>query len=207
LRLHFSFVISIFSLFISIFAHEMITPEEYKQLKAFARQDGALLSLMWIAAFICYLQGLTNPLLGMIALILITVSPFYAASRLRHFRDQAREGVITFLRAYAYTVFTFFYAGLLFAIVLFIYFNFIDQGFLLGKFAELMSNEENRKMLESSGMADQISQGLSELQAMRPIDHALNMLTVNIMTGFVLGLPIAAFMQRSIVPQAPNSKL
>jgi len=42
---------------------------------------------------------------------------------------------------------------------------------------------------------------------MRPIDHALNMLTVNIMTGFVLGLPIAAFMQRSIVPQAPNSKL
>ena len=48
-----------------------MTPEEYKQLKAFARQDGALLSLLWIGAMACYIQGLSSPILGMIAMLLI----------------------------------------------------------------------------------------------------------------------------------------
>ena len=110
-----------------------MTPQEYVQLKAFARQDGALLSLLWIGALVCYIQGLTNPLLGMAALVLIVISPFYAANRLRHFRDYAREGVISFGRGYAYTVLTFFYAGLLLALALYVYFAFIDKGYLLGQ--------------------------------------------------------------------------
>ena len=101
-----------------------MTPEEYKQLKAFARQDGALLSLLWIGAMACYIQGLSSPILGMIAMLLIILSPFYAANRLRHFRDEARAGIISFMRAYGYTVLTYFYAGLLLAVAVFIYFHF-----------------------------------------------------------------------------------
>ena len=174
-----------------------MTPEEYVQLKAFARQDGALLSLLWIGGFICYLQGLTNPLLGMAALLLIIISPFYAANRLRHFRDKAREGIISFGRGYAYTILIFFYAGLLLAAVLFIYFNFLDNGYLLGKFTELMNSKENQQVIQMYGLADQLREGLKQLSEMRPIDYALNMLTFNIMTGFFLGLPIAALMQRN----------
>ena len=175
-----------------------MTPEEYVQLKAFARQDGALLSLLWIGALFCYVKGLTNPLLGMMALVLIVVSPLYAASRLRHFRDYGREGVISFRRGYAYTVLTFFYAGLLLAAALYVYFAFIDQGFLLGKFTEMLHSEEGRQALQTYGMAEQMEAGLKELGQMRPIDYALNMLTINIMTGFLLGLPIAALMQRKV---------
>ena len=175
-----------------------MTPEEYVQLKAFARQDGALLSLLWMGALFCYVKGLTNPLLGMMALVLIVVSPLYAASRLRHFRDYGREGVISFRRGYAYTVLTFFYAGLLLAAALYVYFAFIDQGFLLGKFTEMLHSEEGRQALQTYGMAEQMEAGLKELGQMRPIDYALNMLTINIMTGFLLGLPIAALMQRKV---------
>ncbi len=176
-----------------------MTPEEYVQLKAFARQDGALLSILWIGALICYIQGLTNPLMGMVAMIIIVVSPFYAANRLRHFRDYAREGIISFRRGYAYTVLTFFYASLLLAAALYIYFAFIDNGYLLGKFTEMLSTEENRQVLKMYGMTDQINEGLKNLASMRPIDYALNMLTINIMTGFFLGLPIAALMRREVV--------
>jgi hypothetical protein len=45
-------------------------------------------------------------------------------------------------------------------------------------------------------MADEMKQGLEELSRMRPIDYALQMLTINISTGFILGLPTAALMQR-----------
>ena len=173
-----------------------MTPDEYIQLKAFARQDGALLSLLWIGGFICYIQGMTNPLLGMLAVILIVVSPFFAARRLRHFRDYAREGVISFARGYAFTVLTFFYAGLLLAAALYVYFAFIDNGYLLGKLTELMNSEEGRQAMQAYGMGEQLQEGLKGLSAMRPIDFAVNMLTVNITTGLFLGLPIAAVMQR-----------
>ena len=176
-----------------------MTPLEYIQLKAFARQDGALLSLLWIGAFVSYIQGLANPLWGMAALVLVVISPFYAANRLRHFRDYARDGVISFMRAYAYMVLTFFYAGLLLAVVLFVYFKFIDNGYLLGKFTQMLNTPELQQMMQMNGMKEQMSQGLKELAEMRPIDYALNMLTINIMTGFLLGLPIAALMQRQVV--------
>ena len=169
-----------------------MTPEEYVQLKAFAQQDGLLLSLIWIGGFVCYILGMTNPLPGLLAVVLVVASPFFAASRLRHFRDYAREGVISFRRGYAYTVLTFFYAGLLLAVALYVYFAFIDKGFLLGRLMEVMNSAEGRQAIEAYGMTEQMEESLKELSALRPIDFALNMLTINIMTGFFLGLPIAA---------------
>jgi hypothetical protein len=180
------------------FAVENMKPIEFYQLKAFAKQDGALLALLWLAALYCYIQGLTNPLLGLVALVLIVISPFYAASRLRHFRDYGREGSISFGRGYVYMVLTFFYAGLLMAAVLYAYFAFIDKGYLAGKFTEMMNSTEGQQALQAYGMADQMKEALREMSELRPIDYALNMLTFNIMTGMLLGLPIAAFMQRQV---------
>jgi hypothetical protein len=170
----------------------MVSPEEYVQLKAFARQDGALLALLWIGALFCYIQGLTSPLMGLVALILIVASPFFAASRLRHFRNYAREGIISFRRGYAYLVLSFFYGGLLLAAAIYVYFAFIDGGYLISKLTDSMHSEEGRRILQSYGMLDQMDEQLNLLRAMRPIDYALNMLTINITAGLFLGIPIAA---------------
>jgi len=175
-----------------------MTPEEYIQLKAFARQDGAMLSLLWIGSFACYIKGLSSPTLAFAALLLMTLSPFFAASRLRHFRDYAREGFITFKRGYAYTVMSFFYAGLLMAMAIYVYFEFMDHGYLLGMYSSVMDSEEGKRVLEMSGMKEQMAQGLQDLYNMRPIDYAVNMLTAIIMTGLVLALPIAAMLQKRV---------
>ena len=162
------------------FGHRLMTPEEFYQLKAFARQDGALLSVLWIGSFACYILGIATPMLGTVALFLILVSPFFAANRLRHFRDGAREGVISFLRGYAYT-----------------YFTFIDNGYLLSTINQFLSTKEGKQLLELYGMADEMQANMKALAALRPIDYAVNMLSINITIGLVLGLPIAAVMQRS----------
>ena len=86
------------------------------------------------------------------------------------------------------------------ALALYVYFAFIDKGYLLGHFTSVVSSEEGRQVLKMYGMAEQqVKDGLQELAQMRPIDYALNMLTVNITTGFLLGLPIAALMKRQTV--------
>ena len=132
-------------------------------------------------------------------MLLMVVSPFFAAGRLRHFRDYAREGIITFSRGYAYTILIFFYAGLLLAAAIFIYFSFIDDGYLLGKLTSTLHSAEGKKMIEVYGIGREMEEGLKTLHAMRPIDFAVNMLTINITAGILLGVPIAALTQRSVV--------
>ena len=136
--------------------HPIMTPEEFHQLKAFARQDGALLSVLWIGSFACYILGIANPLLGTLALLLILVSPIFAANRLRHFRDGAREGVISFRRGYAYTALVFFYAAVLLAAAIYIYFAFIDNGYLLSTVNQFLMTKEGKQLIELYGMADQM---------------------------------------------------
>jgi len=63
----------------------------------------------------------------------------------------------------------------------------------------MVSTDEARQMLEQYGMTKMVEESLQEMASIRPIDYALNMLTVNISLGFILGVPISLVMQRSKV--------
>ena len=174
-----------------------MTPAEYIQLKAFARQDGALLALLWVTTFLLYILGVSNSWLGMAAIMLMLYTPFFVGERLGKFRDYGRQGLISFRRGYAYTVFVFFYGGVLFAIAQYLYFAFMDHGFLLSQFSKMVSSDEAQQMIKQYGMGEMINQSLEEMANTRPIDYALNMLTINISLGFILGIPISLVKQRS----------
>lgn len=176
-----------------------MTPAEYVQLKAFARQDGAVLALLWIASFATYIIGLSEPVYSIMALSLVVVTPFFVASRLRNYRDYGREGVITFRRGWGFVVFVFFYASLLFAVAQYTYFAFLDHGFFLESMYKLVSSSETEQLMVQSGMVDAMNDSLNELQSMSPIDLSLNILTTNILLGMLIGLPIAAVMRRNSV--------
>ena len=175
-----------------------MTAPEYRQLRAFARVDGALLSVLLIACFACYVVGLTSPLYGFLSLITIAVMPFFAGIRLKRFRDTGLEGTISFLRGWAYICLMFFYAGLLFALAQYAYLTYMDHGYLVMTINDMLSTPENANMIKQMGMADQVNESMHMLQTMRPIDFALNMLTTIIMGGIMLGLPIAALVRRSV---------
>ena len=175
-----------------------MTPAEYIQLKAFARVDGALLALLWTACFVCYLVGLRNPLFGMVALLLLVVTPFWVARRLRRFRDQDLNGVISLMRGWAFFILVFFYGGVLLAVVQYLYFAYMDNGYLLSSLQETLSSPEAKQALEQYGMSQSLKDSLSMMGDLRPIDYALNVLTVNITAGIILGLPVAAMIQRKV---------
>ena len=100
------------------------TNREVVQLRAFARQDGALMALVWIASFLFTVYVPQN---GIGSLLAITI-PFVLGWRLCAFRNYARDGIISFRRAYLYCVYTFFYASLIFAVAQFVFFKFFDHG-------------------------------------------------------------------------------
>lgn len=181
-----------------------MTAPEYIQLKAFARQDGALLALLWMATFLLYIIGVQNQMLGLAAVLLMVYTPIFVGERLGKFRDYGREGLISFRRAYAYTIFVFFYGGVLFAIAQYLYFAFLDNGYLLSQFSKMVSSDEAQNMLQQYGMTEMMNESLEEMANIRPIDYALNMLTVNISLGFVLGVPISLIMQRNTLKMNKN---
>ena len=183
-----------------------MTPIEYVQLKAFARQDGALLALLWVATFLLYIIGASNQLLGLAAFFLMCYTPFFVGERLGKFRDYGREGVISFRRGYAYTVFVFFYGGVLFAIAQYLYFAYVDHGFLLSQFSKMVTSSEMQQVLKQYGMTQMMDESLQEMANTRPIDFALNMLTINISLGFVMGLPLGLIMQRSVKVNSEKRK-
>lgn len=184
-----------------------MTAPEYKQLKAFARVDGALLAVLMIACFACYIAGLTSPLYGFLSIIAIAMMPFFAGLRLKRFRDTGLEGSISFLRGWAYICLMFFYAGLLFALAQYAYMAYMDKGYLVMMISEMLALPENAEVIKQLGMADQVNESIHLLQAMRPIDFALNMLTTIIMGGIMLGLPIAAIMKKVKVNNNQIEKL
>jgi len=47
-------------------------------------------------------------------------------------------------------------------------------------------------------MTQMVDETMQEMANTRPIDYALNMLTINISLGFIMGLPLGLIMQRSV---------
>ena len=175
-----------------------MTPAEYIQLKAFSRQEGALLTLLWTASFVCYVVGLTQPSLGVVALLLALATPFFVSRRLGKFRDDCLEGILSFRRGWAFVIFTFFYASLLFAIVQLAYFTYMDHGQFVSQLTQLFATPENELMMKSMGMADSLNETLRMITEMRPVDLVLNIMFSNLFIGLVAGLPIAAITKREI---------
>ena len=175
-----------------------MTTQEYIQLRAFARVDGTYVGILWIASFACYLGGLSSPMLGLVGGILAVASPFFAAKRLIKFRDDIRDGEISGRRSMLYYALMFFYASLLFALAQYLYFAFLDGGYLMREYTSMLSSSEMKQAMQAYGMtADQLMEGLKEFANASPIMTALNIMTMNITIGLIFSLPVSLITRRT----------
>lgn len=174
----------------------MATREDYEQLKAFARIDGALVGGLWILSFACFVGEFYNPMFGMLALLTGAGSIVFAAIRLRMFRDKILDGRISFRRGFGYSLLTFAYASLLMCAAQYVYFQFIDNGFLISQYTEMMSTEEFKTLMNAYGINQtEMDAALDTLSNLRPIEIAMQFLTTNIIIGVISSLPIAAIIK------------
>ena len=78
----------------------MINSQSLRQAQAFARQDGALLGLLWCVAFASSLYMPQSSIGGLLTL----ATPIFMIWRLIVFRNYALEGRISYRRAFYYCV-------------------------------------------------------------------------------------------------------
>ena len=169
------------------------------QTRAFARQDGAILGSVWIVSFAFTMLAI-NPqysFLGLIANILTISTPFIVARRLKSFRDYALDGSISFRRGFFYCIQTFFNATLLFTIVQYLWFRFMDMGPFM---AYLQTSY--KMALQAYNMTEaNIKEVMEILTMLKPIAWASMFMITDLVIAAILSPIIAALMARKVTKQ------
>ncbi|WP_315342606.1 DUF4199 domain-containing protein [Hoylesella oralis] len=176
----------------------MINIASLIQLKAFAQQDGALLSLLWLVGFASMVL-VPVPFLNE---LVVLATPFFVGWRLFKFRNYALSGIISYRRAFGYCFYTFLYSSLIFAVAQGLYFQFLDHG----KFTALLNQvvSVNAAAYRAMGIdSKQLIESVGILADLSAIEKAFLFMMQNIMVAIPLSLFIAVFGAK----KAPTMKL
>lgn len=167
--------------------------QNHIQLRAFARNDGTWLGLLWIVSFACVAWGTKVHILGTFGTALAFLTPFFVFRRIQAFRDVIREGLLSYWGSFAYSLAMFFYGALLLTLVQYAYFAYIDNGEFFGQ-----SLEQAREiMIAANYPKKEVNDAIAEYQSMRPIDWALYFMTMNIIVGALTSIVIALLTYRT----------
>lgn len=171
-----------------------MTPNEYTLMISLARMNGAIMGIIWVASFFCFAFARINPILSIAFDISIICIPFIATAMLRKYCLATPEKAISFGRAYFFLMTMFFHAILIFALGQWIYFQFLDNGKLLGGMMDMVSSPEYAAVLKAYNMnKGDVIQQLQALMETRPIDFTLSFMWMNIFATSILSVFIALF--------------
>lgn len=174
-----------------------MTIQEYNQLKAFARQDGALLGVVMAVTFGFFIASVAHPEFQMGYIIGMLAVPVVAAMRLRNYRDKVVEGKVSFMRRFGFLMSCFLYASLVIAIVAFVYFQFMDGGFFLSHLKEYFNMPEMSAVIKGYGMDEKmLREQIEGLESLRPIDVSMSLIANTIFMGGLVSMVISMFCRR-----------
>ena len=168
------------------FAKHMINVASLVQLKAFARLYGVFVALLWTVSFLAVVLAPTSPWGNLLAI----ATPVLAGYLIIRFRTNVLDGAISFRRALALSLYIFFYASLLFAVIQFVYLRFFDNGSL----NILLSNgiKALGPMYKAQGMTTQEIANIKDMILnFSPVEKSFIFMMQNLIMGIVMSLPLA----------------
>lgn len=159
-----------------------MTPEEYKQMKAYTRQDGFIMGMIWVGAFACFVFMFSHPALSFLFNLLILSIPLVMWHMVRRYRDGVARTPIGFGRAFIYSFSICMYATLILCVSQWAYFQFLDHGVFFDNIEQMLSMDEYSKMITAYGVKEEeISELMTSMREARPIDIAISFVSQSFM--------------------------
>lgn len=159
--------------------------------------QGTILGVFWIVKFVFYPLGLNNSFFMLLFIVLTLCVPVLGFLYTRTYRDKLLGGSISFTTAWSFYILMFMYAALLTAVAHFIYFNFIDHGYLVNTIQQRLLSVPKSDTPGLEMYMSQIQESLDLLKEMSPFDMTMNLLMQNILIGTLLGLPTALLLRKN----------
>ena len=157
---------------------------------------GTAMGLFWIIKFIFLPLGFKVPFLQLLFIILTCYVPFLGFRFARTFREKYCEGQLSFVRAYIFLIFMYFFAALLTSVGHFVYFNFIDNGFITDTYMSQLEMLKSNVSGDMETSVDQLMETFNVIANLSPIQLTLQLIFQNIFYGSLLALPTALFVMK-----------
>ncbi len=168
--------------------------EDRTYMQRYAMLFGTYLGGLWILTSIFFPLGVTMPFLFIIFMVLTLSSPFIAYHYTKKYRDVACGGYISFSHAWVFTVMLHIFAALLAAVAHYVYFRFIDGGFIVNAYEQMTDNFFYQYGSQDMDMyKEQIENAIDTLRQMTSIEMTVQLMSSNILWGTLLSIPIAIF--------------
>lgn len=164
-------------------------------LQKHAMYYGTYMGLFWIVKFAFFPIGLSKPFFLFLFVAATLTVPFLAHRFAKKFRDEACGGAISFSQAWVFLVFLFLFSSLLAAVGHYIYFQFIDNGYILETYTGIINNlpgdSESIQVYK-----EQLTEALDLVGNMTSIEITMQLLSSNILNCSVLSLIISFFIKK-----------
>ena len=182
------------------FASELILQrnmeDKPKTLQEYAMRFGTMMGIFWIIKFSFLPMGFRIPLLQFLFILMTLFVPILGYIYIRKYRERYCNGELSFLRALVFSLYMYFFASLLTAAAHYIYFRFIDNGYLMGTYMEQMENLKSTLTGDFEASIDQLIQNLETIASMSALQLTMQLIFQNIFYGTLLSLPTALLAMR-----------
>lgn len=173
--------------------------KEYIPIKEYAMRDGTWLGIIWILCFASFISQLSNPSMSFIWLAMSIFSLGFAFIRVKKFGRLICSDGLSFGRAWLYAITMFVCASLLMAIGAYVYFAFLDNGFVADTYTHIFESDEYKELLKVYQADEKMwKEIVGSLYGMRPIEWTFNILSTNIMLGMILSPLVAIYAKNKL---------
>ena len=173
-----------------------MTIGQNKSLQEHAMRFGTAMGIFWIFKFIFLPLGFHVQFLQLLFIVLTCFVPFLGYRYTRTFRDKYCYGAINFTQAYLFNILMYFFAALLTSVGHFIYFNFIDNGFITDTYISQLEILKSNVSGDLETSVDQLIETFNIIADMKPIQLTLQLFFQNIFYGSLLAIPTALLVMK-----------
>ena len=179
---------------------EVEMTENRNYLHKYAMHFGTYMGVYWVLKFILFPLGFRIPFLSFLYMIMTLAVPVMGYYYVRMYRDKINRGVISFAHAGMFTLMMYAFASLLAAVAHYVYFQFIDQGFLIDTYTQVWHEmlNQNTVMFENKEM---IEEAIEAARGLSSIDITMQLVSWDIFWGAVLAIPTGLMVMRKARPE------
>lgn len=157
---------------------------------------GTYMGIFWVMKFILFPPGLTIPFLLFLFAGLTLGVPFMGYYYARTYRNRVCGGSISFLHAWVFTVFMYMFASLLTAAAHYVYFRFLDHGYVVNTVEAMVDTVAQSNLPGMESYIATYREALDAARSVSPIEIAMQMVSSNVTWGAILALPTALFVMK-----------
>ncbi len=157
---------------------------------------GTCMGLLWAFKFMLFPLGLKIPLLQLLFLVLTLGVPILGYGFAKRFRDRDGDGTMTFWHAFLFVVSLYLFASMLVAVVHYIYFRYIDNGFILETWRNLWRQITETAGADLTPVMQQYEDAFNLLAGLSPLELTFQMVSNNLFLGILMAIPTALLVMR-----------